>query len=361
VTAPTSYFDAIVKSLARFGRGRSLRGDLAVIAISLLTSVAIGSMLIMVAGKSPATVWAAMVTRTLGDEYALGQVIYKATGLALTGLAVAIALDAGLFNIGAEGQLTAGVLACACTGAALPVATPAIVAVPVCMVAAAAAGAAVGAAIGALRVVRGAHEVITSIMLNSIVGGVALYIGNRFLFGSTTRGPAIVPGAELPHLGLAESAANTSVVIAAAAAAAVWWLRSRTTWGRAWRVVGDAPEAAQATGVAVGRTQIVVLAASGGLAGLAATNLVMGHEHAFETGLGAGWGILGISVALLGRSGPLGVVVAALLLGLLSTSGLVIGNMVPKEVTEVMQGVVVLAVAATTGWMRGRNAVETPT
>jgi simple sugar transport system permease protein len=340
-------------------RGNQVRASFRVVAISLLASLALGSVLIILAGKSPAEVWVAMVTRTLGDEYALGQVIYKATSLVLTGLAVSIALDAGLFNIGAEGQLIAGVLACACTGAALPAGTPALVAVPLCALAAAAAGAAIGAVTGVLRVVRGAHEVITSIMLNAIVGGVALYIGNRFLFGSTTRGPTIAPGAELPHLGLAESAANTSVVIAAAAAAAIWWLRARTTWGRAWRVVGDSPEAARATGVAVGRTQIVVLAASGGLAGLAATNLVMGHEHAFETGLGAGSGFLGISVALLGRSHPAGVVVAALLLGLLSTSGLVIGNMVPKEVTEVMQGVVVLAVATTTAWMRGR--AEAPT
>jgi simple sugar transport system permease protein len=337
-------------------RGGSLRDNLTVIAISLLASMALGSILIMIAGRSPGEVWVAMVTRTLGDSYQLGQVIYKATTLVLTGLAVAIALDAGLFNIGAEGQLTAGVLACACVGAALPASTPAIVAVPLCLIAAAGAGAAIGAAIGALRVARGAHEVITSIMLNAIVGGVSLYIGNRFLFGATTRGPVIARGAELPHLGFAESAGNWSIAIALGAAAVVWWLRARTTWGRAWLVVGAAPEAARATGVSVGRMQVIILAASGGLAGLAGTNLVMGHEHAFETGLGFGAGFLGISVALLGRSHPLGVIVAALLLGLLSTSGLVIGNLVPKEVTEVMQGVVVLAVASTSAWLRKRES-----
>jgi ABC-type uncharacterized transport system permease subunit len=337
-------------------RSRSVRTDLQVVAISLLASVAIGSVLIMLAGKSPGEVWIAMITRTLGDRYQLGQVIYKATSLSLTGLAVAIALDAGLFNIGAEGQLTAGVLACAVVGAALPDDLSAVVAVPICVGAAAAAGAVVGAVIGVLRVTRGAHEVITSIMLNAIVVGIALYIGNRVLFGATTRGPAIVGGAELPHLGLSGSAANASIVVAVLAATLVWWLRARTTWGRAWRVVGAQPEAARATGIAVGRTQLIVFVASGALAGLAATNLVMGHEHAFETGLGAGTGFLGISVALLGRCHPLGVVIAAILLGLLSTSGLVIGNLVPKEVTEVMQGVVVLAVAATSAWLRRREA-----
>jgi simple sugar transport system permease protein len=359
VTEPfktSDLFSRLTAGLAASARSRGLRESVTVVAIALLVSLAIGSVLILLAGRAPGEVWLAMVTRTLGDRYALGQVVYKATSLALTGLAVAVALDAGLFNIGAEGQLTAGVLACACAGAALPDGTPALLAVPICALAAAAAGAAVGAAIGVLRVTRGAHEVITSIMLNAIVGGVALYLGNRFLFHASTRGPAIAPGAELPDLGLAGSAANTSVVIALLAAAAVWWLRARTTWGRAWRVVGAAPDAARATGVAVARTQVIVLSASGALAGLAATNLVMGHEHAFETGLGAGAGFLGISVALLGRSHPVGVVVAALLLGLLSTSGLVIGNLVPKEVTEVMQGVVVLAVACTTAWVRRRDA-----
>nr|HEX4317673.1 ABC transporter permease [Kofleriaceae bacterium] len=336
----------------------SLRRQLEVVAIALLVSLAIGSLLVLAAGRAPGEVWLAMLTRTFGDRYALGQVLYKATGLAFTGLAVAIALDAGLFNIGGEGQLAAGMLACAVVGAALPDGTPAIVAIPLCTVAAALAGAAIGALIGALRVWRGAHEVITSIMLNEIVAGVVLYLGNRYLFHDTTRGPPITDGAEIPHLGLAGSDANWSVLLAVAVAGAVWWLRARTTWGRAWRVVGDAPAAARASGVAVGRVQILVLAASGALAALPATSYVLGHEHAFETGLGAGSGFLGISVALLGRSHPLGVVAAAFLLGLLSTSGLVIGNLVPKEVTEVMQGVVVLAVAATSAWARRRDAQQ---
>ncbi len=222
--------------------------------VALLASIAIGSVLMLVAGKSPGTGWWAMLVRTATDPYNFGQVIYKATALVLAGLSVSIALDAGLFNIGAEAQLLAGVLACAVVGAALPASTPALVAVPACLLASAAAGGAIGAAIGALRAWREAHEVITSIMLNAIVAGVALWIGNAALFqGGTTTGPPIAPGAELPRLGFGGSAANLSIVLAAFAVAGVWWLRARSTWGQAWLAVGRDPEAARSVGISVPR------------------------------------------------------------------------------------------------------------
>lgn len=334
-----------------------MRRELQAAAIALLASIAIGSALMLIAGKSPGGVWAAMLSRTFSDPYAIGQLLYKATGLVLTGLSVSIALDAGLFNIGAEGQLTAGVLVCALVGVALPAGTPAIIAVPLCALAAALAGGAVGAAIGALRVTRNAHEVITSIMLNAIVAGVALYAGNRLIFrGGTTRGATIVDGAQLPQLGLGGSSANASLVLALLAVAAVWWLRSQTTWGQAWRAVGQSPDAARTTGLPVARVQVLVMAGAGALAGLAATNFVLGHKHAFEEGLGRGTGIWGISAALLGRMHPAGVVLAAVVLAFLSTGGLAVADLVPKELTEMLQGVVVLAVAAAGPWVRRAEA-----
>jgi len=312
----------------------------------------------LVVGVSPGRVWWAMLERTASNPYVFGEVLYKATGLALCGLAVALALDAGLFNIGAEGQLTAGVLACSTLGAALPAGTPAIVAIPLCLAAAAAAGAAVGALIGGLRATRGAHEVITSIMLNAIIAGVALWIGNELVFrNGTTRGDTIAPGARLSPLGLGGSAANASLVIAIVAIAVMWWLRERTTWGRAWRAVGQEPEAARSVGISVERVQTLVMAGSGALVGLAAANFVMGDKHAFEEGLGRGTGLLGISVALLGRTHPIGVGVAAVLLGFLSAAGLEVGDLVPKELTEMLQGVVVLAVAAAGPWVASRAQV----
>jgi simple sugar transport system permease protein len=299
-----------------------------------------------------------MVTRTASDPYALGQVFYKATALILTGLAVSVALDAGMFNIGGEAQLGAGVLACAVVGAALPAGTPGVIAVLACVLAAAAAGGVIGFIIGVMRVTRDAHEIITSIMLNAIVAGVALWLGNVALFqGGTTRGPAIARGAELPQLGFGGSSANASLFLALAIVGVVWWLRSRTTWGQAWMSVGRNPEAARSVGISVGRVQILVMTGAGALAGLAAANFVLGHKHAFEEGLGRGTGLLGISAALLGRSHPVGVVMAALVLGFLSAGGLSVGDLIPKELTEMLQGVVVLSVAAAVPWVRSRAEV----
>jgi simple sugar transport system permease protein len=202
-------------------------------------------------------------------------------------------------------------------------------------------------------VYRGAHEVITSFMLNAIVGGLGLYLGNEAIFRpGTTSGPPIVAGAELPDLGLGGSSANLALVLALGLVALVWWLRDRTTLGVAWRAAGKNPEAARTAGIDVGRVQLLAMTASGALAGLAATSFVMGHGHVFEEGLGRGTGFIGISAALLGRSHPVGVVFAALVLGFLSAGGLAVGDLVPKELTEMLQGVVVLAVAATSAWLR---------
>lgn len=337
------------------------RRELQAAAVALLVSIAFGSAMMLLAGKAPGTVWWAMISRTVGDPYALGQVLYKATALAFTGLAVSIALDAGLFNIGGEGQLTAGVLACSVVGAALPDATPALVALPACILAAAAAGGAVGFAIGILRATRGAHEVITSIMLNAIVTGVALWLGNAFLFrGGTTRGEPIAPGAELPLLGLGGSSANAALIFAIAVVVLVWWLRARTTWGQSLRSVGRDPEAARCVGISVERVQVLAMTGAGAVAGLAATSFVLGHKHAFEEGLGRGMGFLGIAVALLGRSHPIGVAVAALLLGFLSSGGLAVADLVPKELTEMLLGVVVVAAACAAAWVNRRGIADVP-
>lgn len=327
--------------------------ELQIVAIAIGATVAMGSVLMIVAGVSPGHVWLHMLTRVVASRYALGDVLFKATAIAVTGLAVSIALDAGLFNLGVESQLTAGVVACAAVGAALPVQTPAWIAIPLCSLAAAIAGGAFGALIGVLRVMRGAHEVITSFMFNAIVSGFALWLGNAFLFqNGTTTGPPIAPGAELPRLGLGGSSVNAALGFAAIAAATVWYLRSRTTWGWTWRAVGHEPEAARAVGIAVGGVRIAVFAGSGALAGVAATNFVLGHAHAFQDGLGRGAGFMGVAAALVGRLHPVGVVIAALGLGALSVAGLAISDEAPKELVEMLQGVALASIAVAAAFVR---------
>jgi simple sugar transport system permease protein len=148
------------------------------------------------------------------------------------------------------------------------------------------------------------------------------------------------------------------VFLALIAVIALAWLRGRTTWGQAWRAVGRDPAAAESVGISVGRTQILIMTGAGALAGLAAANFVMGHKHAFEEGLGRNTGFLAISVALLGRSHPVGVMFAAIAIGILSAGGLAVGHMVPKELTEMLQGVVVLAVAASSVYVQRRAALR---
>ena len=327
------------------GAGR-VASQAAAVAIVVLATLAIGSALIVIAGESPLRVWTEMGARTFGDSYALGQILLKATTLMFTGLAVAMALDAGLLHIGAESQLVAGSLTAGAVGAALPSDISPVLALPLVLLCVITVGAALGLLIGAMRVWRGAHEVITGILLNVIVAGVALWIGNHAMFtGGTTRAAPIAPGAELPAFGIAGSAANAATLLALLAAVGVWLVRSRTRFGAELRAVGLQPAAAQTAGVAVARVQLMAMALAGALAALAASNLVLGHKHAFEEGLGRGTGYLGVAVALLGRRHPAGVVVAALGLALLSHGGLAVGELVPKELIDVLIGAVVVVVA----------------
>jgi len=319
--------------------------------IALLVSVADrAALLMLIAGVAPGHVWSSMVTRTFGDPYLLGQVLYKATGLALTGSPSRSRSTRGCQHR-AEGQLTAGVLACAVTGVALPAGTPAVIAIPLCLVAGGRGGRAVGATIGVLRVTRGAHEVITSIMLNAIVAGVALWIGNEWLFrGGTTTGGKIAAGAELPSSGSAAASVNASLVLAALAVAGCGGCaRARRGARRGARSV-RIRRRRRASG-----SPSVVCGSGDDWLGRARRSrrreLRDGPQARVRGGARARHRPARISAALLGRMHPIGVAVAALVLAS-CRRGLAVADLVPKELTEMLQGVVVLAVAAAGPWVR---------
>jgi ABC-type uncharacterized transport system permease subunit len=216
-------------------RRTGVAAELEAAAIALLTAVAAGSLLMIFAAASPLDVWSTLLSRTFGATYGIGQVLFRATPLVLTGLAVAVPLRAGLVNIGGEGQMIVAALACAFVGAALPAGTPAVIALPIVLATAAAAGGALGAATGAFRVYRGAHEVIVAIMFNFVVAGVALYLGNKWLFvGGATRTATIVAGAQFAELGITGSSASYSIVVALLAAGAVGWVQTRSITGYRW-------------------------------------------------------------------------------------------------------------------------------
>jgi simple sugar transport system permease protein len=319
------------------------------IAVALLWAMLVASALILVYGESPLGVYWIMLERTWGDRYGLGQVVFRATPLIFTGLAVGVAFRGGLFNIGGEGQLVAGSFLAAVVGVLLPASLPAALALPACLAAAAVGGGLVGALPGWLRARFGAHEVISTIMLNFIVAAVALGAGRRWFFQAETVHTApIAEGARLSPLsaifgdGTAASSA-IFIALAAAVAAELWTRRSRRAFEL--RALGLSPLAAEAGGVRVAATTIWVMALSGALAGLAAAGTVLGYKGYFEEGLGSGAGFMGIAVALLGRGRPIAVIPSALLFATLSQGGLAANAVVPKEIIEVIQAVIILALA----------------
>ncbi|HSJ64709.1 MAG TPA: ABC transporter permease [Gemmatimonadaceae bacterium] len=319
--------------------------------VALLIALVAGDLLILAFGQSPAAVFGLLLEGTWGNAYGFGQVLYKATTLICTGLAVALGLRAGLFNIGAEGQMVVGAFAAALVGMWLPGGTPALLAVPLAIAAALVAGGGAGWVPGVLKARFGAHEVIVTIMLNFIILALVNWIVAAHLrVPETLHTPEIQAGrvARLSTVVPAfhGSAANFTIVAALAAAAFVWWYLFRSRPGFDLRAAGLQPDAAEYGGVRVGRVWIRTLALSGALAGLGGINFVLGYKHYYEEGVTGGFGFLGIAVALVGRNHPLGVVLAAFFFATLSQGGLAINALVPKQFVEVLQGVVILAVAA---------------
>ena len=318
--------------------------------VALLVALVVGDLLILSFGQSPAAVYRLLLEGTWGNPYGIGQVLYKATTLTFTGLAVAVGIRGGLFNIGAEGQLAAGGFAAAVVGLMVPAAMPAMLAAVLCTLGAAVGGGVVGAVPGVLRARFGAHEVITTIMLNFVMLALLGWIVSaRLHVPESLHTPEIRSGA-VPRLSdifpvFHGSAANLTLLLALLVAAGVGWYLFRTKRGYELRAVGLQPDAAEYGGVEVGSVRWRALTLSGALAGLGGVNFVLGYKHYYEDGFAAGSGFLGIAVALVGRNNPFGVVVAALLFATLSQGGLAVNALVPKQMVEVLQAVVILAVA----------------
>ncbi len=318
--------------------------------VALLVALICGDLLIMSYGQSPATVYRMLLEGTWGNAYGFGQVLYKATTLTFTGLAVSLGIRAGLFNVGAESQLAAGGFLAGVIGLALTPAIPIPLAILICIAAAAFGGGIVGAIPGYLKVKFGAHEVIVTIMLNFVVLALLNWIIAAHLHvPETLHTPEIRNGA-IPRLdsfiqAFHGSAANLTIIVALITAFLVWFHLFRSRRGYDLRAVGLQPEAAEYGGVRVGATLMRAMVLSGAIAGIGGINYVLGYKQYYEEGFAGGSGFLGIAVALVGRNHPLGVVLAALFFATLSQGGLAIHAFVPKQMVEVLQGVVILAVA----------------
>jgi ABC-type uncharacterized transport system permease subunit len=306
---------------------------------------------VWLAGASPRHVLALMFAGTLGSSYGLAQSLAKATPLLWTGASVALALRAKLFNVGAEGQCLAGVLACAVVGAALPPATPFILAVPCCLAASAAGGAALGGLAGWLRGRFGTNEVLSTLMLNGLMAVLVTWLyGSVLRDGAQVHTRDVVAGARLPMAGAAlrafrGSGLNASFVLGLVALAAMGWYLDRTRGGLQLRALGSSPRAAAALGIDTPRATTRAMAMAGALAGLAASHLVLGAKGYAEQGLGTGLGFTGMAVALLGGARPVGIALAAVLFGVLAQGSLAVNAVVPSDALVVVQAATLIAVA----------------
>jgi len=316
-------------------------------------------LLVWIYGAAPREMAALLFEGTWGTSYGAGQVLFKATPLLFTGLAVDLALRGGLFNIGAEGQLAVASLTAGIVGSRLPEGTPAILALPLTLGAAMTAGAGWAAVPALMKSRFGAHEVISTIMMNRIADGVVgLVVGLVALKGSV-RTADVVRGARMPRLdvwfqGFRGSAVSFAIVLAVAAAVVVMLGYERTRFGREVGLIGQNARAMAAERVDVSRRLAQAFVLSGAIAGAASLGTVLGYKGYFEEGLGAGAGFGGVAVALLGRGSAVGLVAAALLFGTLQQGGLALNAHVPKELMDVLQGVVISAVAIADA--RGRRS-----
>jgi general nucleoside transport system permease protein len=277
----------------------------------------------------------------------------QATPLILTGLAVAIAFRAGLFNIGAAGQWVGGAIVATWLG--FGVSLPLVIHVIVCLIGAFVGGAAIGWFVGMLKARTGAHEVIVTIMLNYVMYDLLSYLLSHHGMLQEPKqtnqiAPFIASDANLPHVGGPPPQVGVGFLIAVAAALGVAWLLSRTTTGFQFRTVGASPTAARTAGINVERSWVLVMLLAGGLAGLSAAAVIQGTNTQLTFNSYGTYGPDGITVALLGRARPIGVVLAGLLFGALHVGGTYVEaatlGQVPADIVQVLEGLIVLFVAA---------------
>lgn len=337
------------------------RGDLReVVLIPLLAvflALVIGALIMMATSVAPATIlksFVAMADGSLGSMNAISETLTASIPLVMAGLGIGLAFRAGLFNIGAEGQMVVGGLATAIAAFSFT-GLPMILHLPLALLIGMSVGAVYAAIAGVLRATTGAHEVISTIMLNLISFRLLDYLLRQPYIQKEGRADpisrAVLETAELPrlltfldpnlrlHLGL---------FIMLAAVAIVWWLLFRSKLGFAFRISGENPGAARYAGIRAGLTVVLAMAIAGALAGLAGATQVSGVLGRATPGFTAGIGFDAIAVALLGRSHPVGILLAGLLFGALEAGGrqMQVDAGVSIDMISIIQALIIIFVAA---------------
>ena len=332
-------------------------------AIGIFISIAVTAVILTAIGASVTTVFGSMWTYGTSPR-AMALTLNLATTYFLSALAVAIGFKMNLFNIGVNGQYVLGALAAAVVGSNLHL--TGFIAIPITILAAMIVGAAWAGIAAWLKVSRGVSEVISTIMLNFIAIGVISYIIVRTGIGTETslnvRGTKLIPESGMLR-GIAFLDPGTSVYgfffISIFIAIGYWFLLNRTRFGFDLRATGKSATAARTSGVESKRMAIVTMLLSGAVAGLVGLPYLLGETGSYNLNFPTDWGFTGIAIALLGRNNPLGIALGALLWAFLDiSSGQLILEGVPREITTIMQGLIVIVVVMSYEIVR-RNQVKT--
>ena len=325
--------------------------------IAVVAAFIVGGILILIIGDDPIVAYKLLLGSALSWPDGIGYTLFYATPLIFTGLAVLVALRCGLLNIGAEGQLYVAAFATAWVGITFAHLSAWIL-LPMCFLAAIFAGGLWGAIPGVLKARFGSHEVINTIMLNFIAVALVSYFTQ---YHYKTPGDPIMEtsqigaGAHIARIGKflptfpERIPLNLAFVLALVACVLVYLFLWRTKWGYELRATGTNPTAAEYGGISIRKQIIIAMTISGALAGMVGINEVLGYRYRYYDGFSANYGFTGIAVALLGRNHPVGVLLSALLFGMLIRGGIFVDaftNNVTKDLVDVLQGIVILFVAA---------------
>jgi simple sugar transport system permease protein len=325
--------------------------------INLIQALIVAGLVVLIIGVNPIDAMRIMAWGAVYDTTAIGYTLYYATDFVFTGLAVAVAFHAGLFNIGGEGQAYVAGLGATIVILLLDAYLPGILLIPISLMAAMAFGAGWALIPAYLQAYRGSHIVITTIMFNFIAASLMIYIGSDILRPPGEMLPSsreFAPNAYLPHvhdvaallgLPMPSTPLNLSILWAAACCVFVWIFIWRTRWGYAIRAVGLSPKAADYSGISPKGDIMMSMCLSGALSAGVALNQIIGYHHRLLLDFVAGAGFTGIAVALMGRNHPIGIVLSAILFGALYQGGAELAFEIPtitRDMIVAMQGLVIL-------------------
>ncbi|MGE5086760.1 MAG: ABC transporter permease [Bacillota bacterium] len=335
--------------------------------LGFLIGLVIALSLTLFAGENPFHIFMILMRSAFGSMYDFGMTLSYATPLIFCGLSVAVGFHAGLFNIGAEGQLVMATVTAAAVGVFFPN-IPFPLAPVVALAAALGMGAFWGWIVGWLRAYRGSHEVIITIMMNFIAAGLASWFALKVIPNPGSQNPEtalvsknyLFKDYDLIARLFPDTPANASVVFAIVLAVLLWIFLWKTTWGFELRAVGSNPEAAHRAGISEKKVQMFAMALAGACAGFVALSEVMGSSGQYRVGFSPDYGFIGIAVALLAANNPLGIIIAGFLMGALHKGASDLDletTTITRDFSRIIQALIILGVAASGywEWMRAKR------